>query len=68
MRLAINNNEKNYLAISFFFLDHVCRVVLDSRGRVITRPDGVEQGFLCLRIGRSAICHSSKGDAITLLI
>jgi len=37
---------------------------LDSKGRVITRWDGLGQGFLRLCIGRSAICHSSKGDAI----
>jgi hypothetical protein len=35
--LAIGNNEKNYLAISFFFRDYVCHPFLGSRGRVIAR-------------------------------
>jgi len=32
--LAINNNEKNYFAISFFFRDYVRHPFLDSGGGV----------------------------------
>ena len=67
MRLAINNNEKNYLAISFFFRDYVRHPFVDSGGWVITRRDGVGQGSLRLCLGRNFICRYPKDDAITLL-